>query len=54
MPNFMPFLPSDLSANAQKSENVLNESVDGQTEEWPGGIPVSPSTWYRTINGVRN
>ena len=32
MPSFMPFLPSDLSANAQKPENVVNERTDGQTD----------------------
>ena len=27
----MPFLPSDLSANVQKPENVVNRPIDGQT-----------------------
>ena len=30
--NSMPFLPSDLSANAQKPENVVNRPIDGQTD----------------------
>ena len=29
--NSMPFLPSDLSANVQKPENVVNRPIDGQT-----------------------
>ena len=28
----MPFLPSDLSANVQKPENVVNRPIDGQTD----------------------
>ena len=36
--NSMPFLPSDLSANVQKPENVVNRPIDGQTDgrtkEW--------------------
>ena len=39
--NSMPFLPSDLSANVQKPENVVNRPIDGQTDgqtkEWQGG-----------------
>ena len=32
--NYMPFLPSDLSANiyVQKPENVVNRIIDGQTD----------------------
>ena len=30
--NSMPFLPSDLSANMQKPENVVNRPIDGQTD----------------------
>ena len=30
--NSMPFLPSDLSANVQKPENVVNRPIDGQTD----------------------
>ena len=30
--NSMPFLPSDLSANVQKPENVVNTPIDGQTD----------------------
>ena len=48
MPNFMPFPPSDLSANVQKPENVVNGRTDGGTNVWMGGIYMSPSTWYRT------
>ena len=28
----MPFLHSDLSANVQKPENVVNRPIDGQTD----------------------
>ena len=30
--NSMPFFPSDLSANVQKPENVINRPIDGQTD----------------------
>ena len=30
--NSMPFLPSDLSANVQKPENVVNRPIDRQTD----------------------
>ena len=30
--NSMPFLSSDLSANVQKPENVVNRPIDGQTD----------------------
>ena len=30
--NSMPFLPSDLSTNVQKPENVVNRPIDGQTD----------------------
>ena len=30
--NSMPFLPSDLSANVQKPENVVSRPIDGQTD----------------------
>ena len=30
--NSMSFLPSDLSANVQKPENVVNRPIDGQTD----------------------
>ena len=30
--NSMPFLPSDLSANVQKPENMVNRPIDGQTD----------------------
>ena len=30
--NSMPFLPSDLSANVQKPENVVNRPIDGQMD----------------------
>ena len=30
--NSMPFLPSDLSANVQKPENVVNRPIDGHTD----------------------
>ena len=33
MSNFMPFVPSDLSANAQPPENAVNEQMDGQTDQ---------------------
>ena len=54
--NSMPFLPSDLSANVQKPENVVNRPIDGQTDGQTdgqksgrgalllGGIPMAPST----------
>ena len=57
--NSMPFLPSDLSANVQKPENVVNRPIDGQTDEQTdgqksgrgalllGGIAMAPSTWFR-------
>ena len=57
--NSMPFLPSDLSANVQKPENVVNRPIDGQTDGQTdgqksgrgalllGGIAVAPSTWFR-------
>ena len=61
--NSMPFLPSDLSANVQKPENVVNRPIDGQTDKrvagghycWGGegggggggGIAMAPSTWFR-------
>ena len=53
--NSMPFLPSDLSANVQKPENVVNRPIDEQTDGqksgrgalfW-GGIAMAPSTWFR-------
>ena len=31
MPNLMPFIPSNLSVNAQKPENVVNGRADGRT-----------------------
>ena len=58
----MPFLPSDLSANVQKPENVVNRPIDGQTDGQTdgqksgrggggallmGGIAMAPSTWFR-------
>ena len=57
--NSMPFLPSDLSANVQKTENVVNRPIDGQTDGQTdgqksgrgalllGGIAMAPSTWFR-------
>ena len=57
--NSMPFLPSDLSANVQKRENVVNRPIDGQTDGQTdgqkcgrgalllGGIALAPSTWFR-------
>ena len=53
--NSMPFLPSDLSANVQKPENVVNRPIDGQTDGQKsgrgalllGGIAMAPSTWFR-------
>ena len=57
--NSMPFLPSDLSANVQKPENVVNRPIDGQTDGQTdgqksgrgalllGGIAMAPSTWFR-------
>ena len=57
--NSMPFLPSDLSANVQKPENVVNRPIDGQTDGQTdgqksgrgalllGGIALAPSTWFR-------
>ena len=57
--NSMPFLPSDLSANVQKPENVVNKPIDGQTDGQTdgqksgrgalllGGIAMAPSTWFR-------
>ena len=59
--NSMPFLPSDLSANVQKPENVVNRPIDGQTDGQTdgqksgrgalllGGIAMAPSTWFRRI-----
>ena len=35
--NSMPFLPSDLSANVQKPENVVNRPIDGQTDGQKSG-----------------
>ena len=35
--NSMPFLPSDLSANVQKPENVVNRPIDGQTDRQTDG-----------------
>ena len=44
-------LPSDLSANVQKPEKVVNKRTDGWikggTNEWLEGIPMSPSPWCR-------
>ena len=57
--NSMPFLPSDLSANVQKPENVVNRPIDGQTDGQTdgqksgrgalllGGIAMAPSNWFR-------
>ena len=57
--NSMLFLPSDLSANVQKPENVVNRPIDGQTDGQTdgqksgrgalllGGIAMAPSTWLR-------
>ena len=57
--NSMPFLPSDLSANVQKPENVVNRPIDGQTDGQTdgqksgrgvlllGGIAMAPWTWFR-------
>ena len=55
--NSMPFLPSDLSANVQKPENVVNRPIDGQTDgqtdEQKSGRGVlllggmAPWTWFR-------
>ena len=52
--NAMPFLPSDLSANVQKPENVVNRPIDGQTDKRVAGgalllgvIAMAPSTWFR-------
>ena len=39
--NSMPFLPSDLSANVQKPENVVNRPIDGQTDEQTDGRRVA-------------
>ena len=36
----MPFLPSDLSANVQKPENVVNRPIDGQTDGQKSGRGV--------------
>ena len=61
--NSMPFLPSDLSANVQKPENVVNRPIDGQTDDQKsgrgalllGGIVMAPSTWFRLrLNVIRN
>ena len=50
---------SDLSANVQKPENVVNRPIDGQTDGQTdgqksgrgalllGGIAMAPSTWFR-------
>ena len=35
--NSMPFLPSDLSANVQKPENVVNRPIEGQTDRQTDG-----------------
>ena len=60
--NSMPFHPSDLSANVQKPENVVNRPIDGQTDGQTdgqkggrgalllGGIAMAPSTWFRNEN----
>ena len=53
--NSIPFLPSDLSANVQKPENVVNRPIDGQTDGQKSGrgalllegIAMAPSTWFR-------
>ena len=53
--NSMPFLRSDLSANVQKPENVVNRPIDEQTDGQKsgrgalllGGIAMAPSTWFR-------
>ena len=49
--NSMPFLPSDLSANVQKPENVVNRPSDGQTDgrtkEWQGGTIAGGYCYHR-------
>ena len=41
MSNFMPFVPIDLSANAQPPENAVNEqTADGRTDR-PTTISIS-------------
>ena len=51
----MPFLPSDLSANVQKPENVVNRPIDGQTDgrtkEWQGGT-IAGGYCYGPLNLV--
>ena len=53
--NSMPFLPSDLSANVQKPENVVNRPIDGQTDgrtkEWQGGT-IAGGYCYGPLNLV--
>ena len=51
MPNLMPFLPSDLSANAQKPNDVVNE----RTDEWvAGGYFHGPLNLVQGKNVVKN
>ena len=57
--NSMPFLPSDLSANVQKPENVVNRPIDEQTDgrtdggtkEWQGGT-IARGYCYGPLNLV--
>ena len=57
MPNLMPFPTSDLSANAQRPENVVNEQMDRRTDgvpnEWLVGITISPLNLVQDKNVVR-
>ena len=46
MPNFMPFPPSDLSANVQKPEKVVKERTDGRTDEQTEGQTSGRSYSY--------
>ena len=64
--NSMQFLPSDLSANVQKPENVVNRPIDRQTDgqtdgkkEWQGGTIAGgycsgPLNLVQEENVIRN
>ena len=60
MPNFMPCPPNDLTANAQKPENVgtnfrkdVLAETGGGTNDGPEGILISPSNLVHDNNMIR-
>ena len=54
MPNFMPFPPSDLSANVQKPEKVVKERTDGRTDEQTEGQTSGRSYSYAPLNLIQD